>query len=135
MKAGFVLPLVAAALVGCSQIAPSGRPAVEVKRTDSRSVSVTAASIESEAGGAVVAGYLSKNVRADSTASAHLDIHAFDAQGTRVAEQVMAFVPGEIPGRFRGVGGRVRFRVRLNFPLGSVASIEVRAHEGDHALH
>ena len=129
-----VIPLVVAlVLLGCSGPAISAGPGIQLRKTDCNSVVVSTAAIESDEAGMFVEGFLSKSGRADSTASVHLDILAYDAQGVRVAEQLTAFLPGEIPGRFRGVGGRTRYRVLLNFPLANVAQVEVQAHEGSHA--
>lgn len=129
-----VIPLVVAlVLPGCAGPAISAGTGILLKKTDCNSVVVSTAAIKSDDAGMFVEGTLSKSGRVDSTASSHLDILAYDAKGVRVAEQLIAFRPGEIPGRFRGVGGRTPYRVLLNFPLANVAQVEVRAHEGSHA--
>lgn len=132
MKAKVMLPTVLLLMPGCAAPGISRGPEIRVKKTDSASVSVNVAALEHEGAGVFVEGYLSKNRRADSTASAHLDVFGYDAQGTRIAEQLVAFTPGEISASFRGFGGRTRYRILLNFPLTKVAQVEVQAHEGGH---
>lgn len=132
MKAKIMLPMVVLLMHGCAAPGIPAAPGLRMKKTDSASVSVNTAMLDDDRQGVFVEGYLSKNRRADSTASAHLDVFGYNAQGARIAEQLVAFIPGEIPASFRGFGGRTRYRVLLNFPLAQVAQVEVQAHEGGH---
>ncbi len=121
-------------LVGC---ATSSRNApdithIQLARVSSQRLTVDSIALTCEETGVFLDGVVSKNPRDDSTAGTHLDVTFYGRSGSPFAEQVADFTPQEIPARFRGVGGRARYRVRVDHPLTAIGRIEVRAHESAH---
>lgn len=126
---------VAAALAGCAVLSRGGPETAHIQlvKTSSPIVTVESLGFRREEDGVFLDGNVSKNPRADSTTGTHLDVVYYGRNGTPLAEESVRFTPGEIPARFRGVGGKVRYRVRVNHPLTGIGRVEVRAHEGAHS--
>jgi len=124
----------AAALAGCAALSRAEPEVAHIQlvRSSSPIVTVESLGIRREEVGVFLDGNVSKNPRVDSTAGTHLDVVYYGRNGVPLAEETARFTPGEIPARFRGVGGRVRYRMRVNHPLAAIGRIEVRAHEGAH---
>lgn len=122
------------ALVGCAALSRNEPEAAHIQlvKTSSPIVTVESVGIRLEEDGVFLDGNVSKNPRVDSTAGTHLDVVYYGRNEAPMAEETARFTPGEIPARFRGVGGRVRYRMRVNHPLTAIGRIEVRAHEGAH---
>lgn len=127
--------LAALTLAGCATPfrAPPDVAQIKLERIDSPVVRVEKIWLERKKGPLVVKGFVLKRLEVEDTTQTHLDVTLYDGAGKPLRSTVEHFEPRQIPRRYRRPDDAT-YRVVLDPLPAGTDRIEVRAHEGAHAL-
>jgi hypothetical protein len=122
-----------AVLTGCATPfrAPPDVAQIKLHRESSPTVLVEKIWLERESGPLMVKGEVVKRLNAKDTTNTHLDVTLFDGAGAVLRSTVEHFEPRKLEKRWRRPGYGA-YDVKLDPLPANTASIEVRAHDGNH---
>lgn len=123
-------------LTGCSVISTQfgGTWPLPAERQSSAAIDLARPIVKKENGGYVIEGYLTRQFAAETTARSHVDVQFLADDGTVLQEEVVDFVPRELPLRVRLPASSARYELRVPKAPDGTTRIRVVAHDQPHAV-